>query len=56
MIIRSERFGGTGSGLNFKRFHPNFIFGCQAKLNGYLTLFSQGIAGKATAAGAFNSS
>jgi hypothetical protein len=42
------------SGLKVKIFHPNFIFGCQAKLNGYLTLFSQGIAGKATAAGAFN--
>jgi len=42
------------SGLKVKRFHPNFILGCQAKLNGYLTLFSQGIAGKASAAGAFN--
>ena len=42
------------SGLRIKRFHPNFIFWCQAKLNGYLTLFSQAIAGKASAAGAFN--
>jgi hypothetical protein len=29
------------SDLKVKRFHPNFIVGCQSKLNGYLTVNCQ---------------